>query len=212
MVSSSGFFQVRQTCPVCSGSGRMITKPCRECRGTGRQKGRKRITLRIPPGVETGARLRLAGRGEGGMRGGPAGDLYVILHVRPHALFRREEGNDVLCDVPVPAHIAALGGDVEVPTLDGFARLKIDPGIETGKMFRLRGKGAPSVDGYGRGDLHVRVIVEVPTHLSSRQKKALKDFGDSCTDDNHPLGRKIHESAEAFYKAREALGKTHTDT
>jgi molecular chaperone DnaJ len=211
VVSSSGFFQVRQTCPVCSGSGRMITKPCRECRGTGRQKGRKRIALRIPPGVETGSRLRLAGRGEGGMRGGPAGDLYVILHVRPHALFSRQDGNDILCDVPVPMHIAALGGEVEVPTLDGYARLKIDPGIETGRVFRLRGKGAPSVDGYGRGDLHVRVVVEMPAHLSSRQKKALKDFADAHTDDNYPLARAVRERAEAFFKAKEELGKVKTD-
>jgi molecular chaperone DnaJ len=211
VVSSSGFFQVRQTCPICSGSGRIITKPCRDCRGTGRQKGRKRITLRIPPGVETGSRLRLAGRGEGGVRGAPAGDLYVILHVRPHDVFLREEGADILCEVPVPMHVAALGGDVDVPTLDGFARLKIDPGTETGRMFRLRGKGVASVDGHGHGDLHVRVIVEVPSHLNSRQKKALKEFGDSCTIENHPMADQLRQRTDAFFKAKEVLEKTKTE-
>jgi molecular chaperone DnaJ len=212
VVSSSGFFQVRQTCPVCSGSGRIITKPCRDCRGTGRQKGRKRITLRIPPGVETGSRLRLAGRGEGGVRGAPAGDLYVILHVRPHDLFHREEGPDILCEAPVPMHIAALGGDVDIPTPDGFARLKIEAGTETGRMFRLRGKGAPSVDGHGRGDLHVRVIVEVPNHLSSKQKKALKDFSDACTEENYPLAHKLRARSEEFFKVRDSLNQAKTET
>ena len=210
VISASGFFQVRQTCPVCGGSGKMITKPCRECKGAGRQKTRRRLTLRIPPGVETGSRLRLAGRGEGGVRGGPSGDLYVILHVRAHDLFQRE-GTELLCEVPVPMPIAALGGEVSVPTLDGFASLKIDPGTETGKVFRLRGKGAHSVDGSGQGDLHVRVNVEVPLHLSSRQKKALKDFSDGCTDDNYPAGQKIRDRANMFFKAKQNLDKSKAD-
>jgi molecular chaperone DnaJ len=212
VVSASGFFQVRQTCPVCSGNGRIITKPCQDCRGTGRQKGRKRITLRIPRGVETGSRLRMAGRGEGGVRGAPAGDLYVILHVRPHDVFHREEGSDILCEVPVPMHIAALGGEVEVPTPEGFARLRIEAGTETGRMFRLRGKGAPSVDGHGNGDLHVRVIVEVSNHLNSRQKKALKDFSDACTDDNYPMAHKLRTRSEEFFKARDVLKQAKTET
>lgn len=206
VVSSSGFFQVRQTCPVCGGGGRMITKPCVDCRGTGRQKARKRLALRIPPGVETGSRLRLAGRGEGGVRGGPPGDLYVILHVKPHELFQRE-GQDLLVDLPVPMHIAVLGGDVEVPTLDGYARLRIDPGTESGRMFRLRGKGVKNVDGFGRGDLHVRAVVEMPSQLNSHQKKALKAFSDISTDDNYPVALKVRERAEAFLKRREQAAK-----
>ncbi len=207
VVSSSGFFQVRQTCPVCGGGGRMITKPCPDCRGSGRQKARKRMTLRIPAGVETGSRLRLAGRGEGGVRGGPPGDLYVILHVKPHDLFERE-GSDLLCELPVPMHVAALGGDVEAPTLEGPARLRIEPGTESGRMFRLRGKGVKSLDGYGRGDLHVRVVVEMPAHLSSAQKKALKGFSDVATDDNYPTAAKVKARAEAFLKRRDEMAKT----
>lgn len=206
VISASGFFQVRQTCPVCGGSGKMITKPCRECKGAGRQKTRKRLTLRIPPGVETGSRLRLAGRGEGGVRGGPAGDLYVILHVRQHELFQRE-GSELLCEIPVPMHIAALGGEVSVPTLDGFATVKVDPGTETGRVIRLRGKGAPSVEGRGHGDLHVRLVVEVPVRMNSRQKKALKDFSDACEPDNFPLGQKTRERADNFFKAKQELSK-----
>lgn len=206
VVASSGFFQVRQTCPACGGRGKVITKPCRECRGAGRQKTRRRLALRIPPGVETGSRLRLAGRGEGGIRGGGAGDLYVILHVKAHPLFQRE-GNDLLCEVPVPFHVAALGGDVEVPTLDGFARLKIDAGTESGRVFRLRGKGVPSVEGYGIGDLHVKIHIEVPTRLNSRQKKLLRDFEEVCSADNYPHGMKLREAAEAFMKVRDTLKK-----
>jgi len=210
VISASGFFQVRQTCPVCSGSGKMITKPCKECKGAGRQKTRKRITLRIPPGVETGSRLRLAGRGEGGVRGGPAGDLYVILHVKSHDLFQRE-ATELLCEVPVPVHVAALGGEVNVPTLDGFATVKIEAGTESGKVYRLRGKGVPNVDGYGRGDLHVRILVEVPTRLNSRQKKALKDFSDTCEDENYPSGQALRERANAFFKAKQDVNKAKSE-
>jgi molecular chaperone DnaJ len=143
----------------------------------------------------------LAGRGEGGVRGGIAGDLYVILHVREHDLFHRE-GSELLCEVPIPMHIAALGGDINVPTIDGFAPLTVEAGTESGHMFRLRGKGAPSLNGDGRGDLHIRVIVEVPVKLSSKQKKALKDYSDLCADDNYPLSRKLRERAEQFIKAK----------
>lgn len=211
VVASSGFFQVRQTCQVCGGKGRVITKPCRECHGTGRQKTRKRLTLRIPPGVETGSRLRLAGRGEGGVRGGGSGDLYVILHVKPHAFFHRE-GNDLYCEVPVPFDVAALGGDVEVPTLEGMARLRIEAGTESGKVFRLRGKGAPSVEGYGSGDLHVKATIEVPSRLSSKQRKSLREFADQCNEDNYPMVRKLHEQAVAFMKARDDLKRSKTES
>ena len=211
VVSSSGFFQVRQTCPACGGSGRVITKPCQSCRGSGRQKTRRKLTLRIPAGVETGSRLRLAGRGEGGARGGPAGDLYVVLHVKAHDVFERD-GNDLLCEVPVPVHIAALGGEIQVPTLDGYASLKIDAGMESGKLFRLRGRGAPSVDGRGKGDLIVRAVAEIPAHLGSRQKKALKEFADSCGTENYPASVRLKERTEAFLARKRDIGKIQAES
>ncbi len=210
VISSSGFFQVRQTCPVCSGSGKMITKPCRDCKGAGRVKNKKRLTLRIPAGVETGSRLRLAGRGEGGVRGGAAGDLYVILHVRENDLFQRD-GAELLCEVPVPMQIAALGGDVSVPTIDGITSMHVEAGTESGHVFRLRGQGAPSLDGHGRGDLHVRVIVEVPLKLSAKQKKALKEYSDMCEEENYPMTQKLRERASQFLKAKINLEKAKAE-
>lgn len=206
LVSASGFFQVRQTCPVCGGAGTMIAKPCRECHGSGRVKTRKRLTLKIPAGVETGSRLRLAGKGEGGERGGPAGDLYVILHVRPHDLFQRK-GEDLYCEVPVSVDVAALGGEVEVPTLDGFASLKIAPGTESGRVFRLRGKGVPRLEDYGRGDLHVRVVVEVPADLNMQQKRLMKTLREDMSESNYPGYSRLHARAEALYRRKKEMGK-----
>jgi molecular chaperone DnaJ len=206
VVSGGGFFQVRQTCPICGGTGTVITRPCKTCDGSGRMKERKRLTLKIPRGVETGSRLRLPGKGDAGTRGGPPGDLYVVLHVREHELFKRR-GDDLFCEVPVPFGFATLGGEVEVPTLDGYARLKLEPGTETGKVFRLRGKGLPNVEGYGYGDLHIQVLVEVPVKLNSRQKKALKDFLDSGHDANYPQQQSFAQSAERFYERKRAMDK-----
>jgi molecular chaperone DnaJ len=138
------------------------------------------------------------------VRGGPAGDLYVVLHVRPHALFRREE-NDLLCELPVPFDVAALGGEMDVPTLDGFARLKIEAGMENGKMHRIRGKGAPSPDGYGRGDLHVRTLIEVPARLNSKQKKLIKEFKDASEPGNYPQLERLRQMATEFFRRREEL-------
>lgn len=199
VISSSGFFQVRQTCPICNGSGTMVTRPCRNCRGTGRTTEKRRMTLKIPAGVDTGSRLRLSGRGEGGSKGGPAGDLYVVLHVRPHEFFQRKDG-DLYCEVPVPFDIATVGGEVEVPTLEGYTRLKIAPGTETGRVHRLRGKGVPRLDGYGTGDQHVRVTVEVPAALSWDQKKLFKEFRETATADNFPAGKRLRQWADEFYK------------
>ena len=204
VISSSGFFQIRQTCPICGGSGRVVTKPCRGCQGTGRVKARKRLTLKIPPGVDTGARLRLSGRGEGGVQGGPPGDLYVILHVRPHELFRRD-GNDLFCEIPVPFDVAALGGEVEVPTTEGFARLKIDAGVENGKTYRLRGRGVSSPDSHGRGDLHVRIVIEVPSHLSAKQKKVLKEFADTVEASNYPQQQRVRERTSELLRRRDEI-------
>jgi molecular chaperone DnaJ len=206
IVSGGGFFQVRQTCPVCGGAGSIVTRPCATCGGSGRERTRKRMTLRIPKGVETGSRLRLSGKGEGGERGGQPGDLYVILHVREHGIFKRH-GDDLLCELPVPFDIAVLGGEVQVPTIDGYAKLKLAPGTETGKVFRLRGKGVPNIDGYRQGDLHVQIIVEVPTKLTMRQRKAIKEFQDDAHPDNYPVAREFERRVQAFYERKKAAAR-----
>jgi molecular chaperone DnaJ len=206
VVTSQGFFQVRQTCPTCSGAGESISKPCRECRGEGRVKARRSLALKIPAGVETGSRLRLAGKGEGGARGGGAGDLYVVIHVRPHPFFQRR-GDDIYCEMPIPFHVATVGGEIEVPTIHGYAKLKIPAGTESGSTLRLRGKGVASVQGYGSGDQHVRVTVDVPERLSSRQRELLLEFGESCTEANHPRIREIRRVVDEFYSRRTAEKK-----
>lgn len=205
VLSGGGFFQVRQTCPVCGGAGSIVTKPCKVCQGNGRVKGRKRMTLKIPKGVDTGSRMRLSGKGEGGGKGGPAGDLYVVLHVREHHIFQRQ-GNDLICQVPVPFEIAALGGEVQVPTIDGYAKLTLSPGTETGKVFRLRGKGMSDVDGHDRGDLHVSVVPEIPEHLDSEQRKALEAYAARVKKaTNYPVRTKFDEQSEAFFERKRAL-------
>ncbi len=206
VVSGGGFFQVRQTCPVCGGTGSMVSHPCKNCQGNGRVKSRSRMTLRVPKGVDTGSRLRLSGKGEGGIRGGPPGDLYVVLHVKAHPVFQRRE-DDLLCEVPVPFHVLALGGEVQVPTVDGFAKLKLEAGTESGKVFRLKNKGMPSVEGYSRGDLHVQIVAEVPSKLSGHQKKALKTFSDETDDGNYPAVQRFVEQAHAFIERKSAMGK-----
>ena len=206
VISGGGFFQVRQTCPICGGTGSVITEPCGTCDGTGRVKSRKRMTLRIPRGVETGSRLRLTGKGEGGSKGGPPGDLYVIIHVRPHELFRRD-GSDLYCDVPVPFETMTLGGVVQVPTLDGYAKLKVAAGTQSGKVFRMRNRGMPDVEGYGRGALHVRVTPEVPTKLSGKQKKLFKQLEEMQEENNYPGVKELHEKAEAFFERRDTMQK-----
>ncbi len=206
LVSGGGFFQMRQTCPVCGGAGQVVTQPCHHCQGSGRVRVRKRLTLRIPAGVETGSRMRLAGKGEAGQHGGPAGDLYVVLHVRKHDIFERH-GDDLICEIPVPMDVAVLGGDIQVPTIDGYAKLKLTPGTETGKVFRLRGKGMTNVEGGSRGDLHVRVVAEVPARLSSKQRKLMKDFQDDRTPGNYPIEQAFQARAETFLQRRETILK-----
>ncbi len=206
IISGGGFFQVRQTCPICGGAGTIVTQPCKECQGNGRMKVQRRIVLKIMKGVETGSRLRLSGKGDGGMRGGPPGDLYVVIQVRKHELFERR-GDDLFCETPVPFDIAALGGDIEIPTVDGFANLKLAAGTPTGKVFRLRGKGIPNIEGYGSGDLHVRVVAEVPDKLDSKQKKAMKDLSTVLNDSNYPAKAAFRTQAESFYARKEALKK-----
>lgn len=203
VVSGGGFFQVRQTCPVCGGTGSLVRDPCRYCQGAGRVRTQTRLTVKIPPGVETGSRLRLAGKGEGGINGGQPGDLYVVLRVRPHELFERR-GDDLLCEVPVSFEVAALGGEIEVPTIDGYAKLRLAPGTEAGKVFRLRGKGAPNVDGHDRGDLHVRVVPEVPVRLGMKQRKLMKELMDTADESNYPQMKHLKERADRFFERKKA--------
>jgi molecular chaperone DnaJ len=165
----------RRVCPTCEGKGKVIKEKCASCRGTGRVKVRRKIHLNIPAGVDDGAQLRIAGEGEPGINGGPAGDLYVILRVRSHEFFERE-GNDIYCEVPITFAQAALGDEIEVPTVDGRVKLKIPAGTQTETFFRLRGKGVPYLRGSGRGDQHVKVRVVTPTKLTERQKELLREF------------------------------------
>ncbi|HEY9172561.1 MAG TPA: molecular chaperone DnaJ, partial [Verrucomicrobiae bacterium] len=198
VLTSRGIFSIAQTCPHCRGAGRVIEKPCRHCRGAGRRDKASRIKLRIPAGVDTGARLRSAGNGEAGLRGGPNGDLYVILHVRPHDIFQRE-GDDLLCEVPISFVQATLGSEIEVPTLNGKALIKVPPGTQPGTMFRLKGKGVKSVQGYGQGDLHVRILVEVPTHLSGAQRQKLEEFAALCSGQETPGVQSFFEKAKRLF-------------
>jgi molecular chaperone DnaJ len=172
---AQGFFSLQQACPRCHGAGRVVLDPCRNCGGAGRVEKRKTLSVRIPPGVDTGDRIRLAGEGEAGLAGGPPGDLYVQIEVRDHPLFVRD-GRNLFCEVPISFVEAALGGDLEVPTLDGRVKLKIPAETQTGKLFRLRGKGVAPVRGGGRGDLLCKVLVETPVKLDERQKTLLRQF------------------------------------
>jgi len=199
VVASRGIFSIAQTCPQCEGAGRIIEKPCRSCRGSGQRERTSKITLRVPPGVDNGSRLRSANNGEAGKRGGPPGDLYVIVHVRPHEIFHRD-GDDLLCEVPIGFAVAALGGDIEVPTLDGRAEVKIPAGTQTGTVFRLRGKGIRNVHGHGTGDLHVQVTVEVPARLNAEQRAKLKEFADLCDESVNPRTKSFLEKARELFR------------
>ncbi|MEM9399739.1 MAG: molecular chaperone DnaJ [Verrucomicrobiota bacterium] len=196
---SRGFFSMTQTCPTCQGSGVQIEKPCAKCNGEGRLAKTSKIKIKVPPGVDTGSRLRSSNNGEAGTNGGPYGDLYIVIHVKDHAIFERED-TDLYCKVPVSFTRAALGGEVEVPTLEGKAIIKIPEGTPSGKTFRLKGKGVPDLRGYGRGDLNLRLYVEVPSKLTSDQKKKLQEFSDLCDDNNHPERQSFFAKAKEFFK------------
>ncbi len=199
VVTSRGIFNLAQTCPHCRGAGRVVDKPCRTCHGGGRREQTSTIKLRIPAGVDTGSRLRSAGNGEAGLRGGPAGDLYVVLRVQPHELFERD-GDDMFCEIPVSFTLAALGGETEVPTLNGPASIKVPAGTQPGTVFRLKGRGLPNVQGYGQGDLHVRVTVEVPTKLNPAQRTKLQEFSALCNGKESPLIESFMEKAKKLFK------------
>ena len=204
VISSNGFFQMRQPCPRCGGTGEIIRNPCRTCQGEGRVSASRKIELSIPAGVDTGSRLRLAGKGEGGARGGPPGDLFVILHVRPHDVFVRN-GTDTQCEVPIPFHIAALGGEIQVPTLRGDVPLKIPAGTQAGRVFTLRGLGLPDVRGRSTGDHHIVIAVEVPTGLPANAGDLLAAFGASVKEAQHPRLAAVRRKAQKFYDRRAKL-------
>jgi molecular chaperone DnaJ len=170
-----GFFSIQQTCPRCHGTGKMIASPCKDCNGNGRIKQHKTLSVKIPPGVDNEDRIRLSGEGEHGANGGPPGDLYVVINIKPHAVFQRDH-NDLHCEMPISFSTAALGGSIEIPTLDGVATIKIPAETQSGKIFRLRGKGIKGVRSSSHGDLHCHVAVETPVNLTDRQKELLREF------------------------------------
>jgi molecular chaperone DnaJ len=199
VIASRGFFHVSQTCPRCRGVGHIIEKPCRECGGEGRVEKTSRIKLKVPAGIADDSRLRSARNGEAGIRGGPQGDLYVVIHVKEHKVFHRDEDN-LYCEVPIPFALAALGGEVPVPTLEGKANLKVPAGTQSGQVFKLRGKGVVNVNGRERGDLLARLIVEVPTRLNAEQRQKLEAFTNSCSEENAPMGKSFFERAKEFFR------------
>ncbi len=172
---SQGFFTISTTCSQCRGEGSIVPHPCKECRGYGKVRRTKKIQVKIPPGVDTGSKLRIRGEGEEGERGGPPGDLFVFIYVEPHDFFSRE-GDDVICQIPISFTQAALGTEIEVPTLNGAKNLKIPKGTESGEIFRIKGEGFPRIRGYGRGDEIVQVMVRTPKNLTKRQEELLKEF------------------------------------
>ena len=199
VLTSRGIFSIAQTCPHCKGQGAILERPCRKCSGSGKQQHSSKIKLRIPPGVEGGSRLRSQGNGEAGFRGGPSGDLYVVLFVKHHDIFKRD-GDDLICDIPVSFVQAALGSEFEVPTLEGRATIKMPAGTQPGTTFRVKGKGVKNLQGYGQGDLHVRIQVEVPTQLNGAQKAKLSEFAAMCDGKEAPIASGFFEKAKTFFK------------
>jgi len=197
-----GFFSIQQTCPRCRGSGTVISNPCTRCGGNGKVRDRKHLSVRVPAGVDTGDRIRLAGEGESGENGGPPGDLYVQIAVQEHPIFKRD-GADLRCEIPVSFPTAALGGDLEVPTLDGRVNLRVPPGTQSGKIFRIRGKGVTPVRGGAPGDLLCRVNVETPVNLTPRQKELLEELADTLErggQHHNPRGSSWLDSVKSFFE------------
>ncbi|MGF1447822.1 MAG: molecular chaperone DnaJ [Opitutales bacterium] len=195
-----GFATVRQTCPTCSGSGTQIDSPCAQCDGEGLEVERHTLSVRIPAGVDTGSKLRSSGSGDAGPRGGPAGDLYIVIHVAEDELFERD-GDDLFCEIPIKFTLATLGGTIEVPTLNGRASLKIPPATQTGTTFRLRKKGMPNLRSGDPGDQLVRVHVEVPGKLTADQREKLEAFALACGDAEKPVGESFFEKAKRWFEA-----------
>lgn len=197
-----GFFSVQQTCPKCHGSGKMVKEPCTSCQGAGRVKQNKTLSIKVPAGVDEGDRIRLSGEGEAGVNGGPTGDLYVVIHLKEHEIFKREGGN-LHCEMPIGFATAALGGEIEVPTLEGSAKMKVPSETQTGAIFRLRGKGIKPLRQSEPGDLLVHVLVETPVKLTDKQKELLREFEVSMQADN---GKHSPKNKSWVDKARDFFG------
>ena len=198
---SQGFFSIQQTCPACHGTGRTISDPCGTCRGAGRVKRHKTLSVKIPAGVDEGDRIRLTGEGEAGVNGGPAGDLYVVMHVRAHGVFERD-GDDLHCQMPISFTHAALGGEIEIPTLDGSAKVKVPPETQSGQVFRLRGKGIKGVRSSYPGDLLCEVAVETPVRLTERQKELLRELEEINRKDgdrHNPRAKSFMDKVREFF-------------
>jgi molecular chaperone DnaJ len=196
--AQQGFFTVERTCPTCSGAGQIIKNPCKTCGGQGRREKDRALSVNIPAGVETGTRIRLSGEGEAGLRGGPSGDLYIFINVTKHDLFERD-GNNLFCEVPVAMTAAALGGEIEVPTIDGGrSRVKIPAGSQSGRQMRLRGKGMPGLQNRPTGDMFIELVVETPVNLTTRQKELLREFED-LSEDNNPNASSFFSTVKSFW-------------
>ena len=196
--AQQGFFTVEQTCPTCNGLGQTIKNPCKACHGQGRVEKERALSVNIPAGVETGTRIRLAGEGEAGMRGGPSGDLYIFIEVQDHELFQRD-GTHLFCRVPVSMASAALGGDIEVPTIDGGrSRVKVPEGSQSGRQMRLKAKGMPALRGGAPGDMFIELAVETPVNLTARQKEILREF-DKIEAENNPQASSFFKSVKSFW-------------
>jgi molecular chaperone DnaJ len=195
---TQGFFAVARACGQCGGTGTVVPDPCKDCKGTGKNEAVANLQVKIPAGVDTGTRVRLGGEGEAGEQGGAAGDLYVVVHVREHPIFVREE-YEVLCEVPISFTQAALGAQIDVPTLDGKVKMKIPSGTQTGKVFRLKGKGVPHLHGGARGDQHVRGVVETPAELNARQRELLEQFAAASGEETNPQTRTFFEKVKQLF-------------
>lgn len=199
--AQQGFFTVERTCPTCNGMGQMVKNPCKVCHGAGRVEKDRALSVNIPAGVETGTRIRLAGEGEAGLRGGPTGDLYIFIEVKDHPIFQRD-GVHLFFRVPVPMATAALGGEVEVPTIDGGrSRVKVPAGSQTGKQMRLRGKGMPALRGGGSGDLLIELVVETPVNLTARQRELLREF-EKLSEENNPEASSFFSKVKSFWDGK----------
>ena len=196
--AQQGFFTVERTCPTCGGRGQIIKNPCPACAGAGRVRKDRTLNVNIPAGVETGTRIRLAGEGEAGLRGGPAGDLYIFIEVEPHPIFERDSHN-LYCRIPVSMTTAVLGGQIDAPTLDGGkTRVTVPAGVQSGKQLRLRGKGMPTLRGSGAGDLYIELAVETPVNLTARQRELLKEF-EAAGKDNSPASQDFFSRVRSFW-------------
>lgn len=197
--SRQGIFTISRTCSKCHGTGAVVKTHCKTCRGAGTLPENKRISVKVPDGVETGSRLRITSAGDPGPKGGEPGDLYIIIHVKEHPLFKRE-GDDLLCEMPVSFITAATGDDVEVPTLDGRIKLRIPPGTQSGKIFKVKGKGMPDIHGYGRGDLYIRITAEVPAHLGTEERRLLEKLAETAKEQSFPMTHVFNEKVKKLFE------------